>query len=245
MCGKIKICVLCFSRNKNSRTKEIINEVLERINEQFGSENLDIDYINHELLNVSVCQGCNNCFYNGFCIQDDDMTMLQEKLLEADIIIFGTPVYINFISGEMKSFLDRIAYWTHLMPLLGKYAIIVTASSNSGVSEALKYMYDISCYYGLDVIGAIGEARTMGRNETLINIDILVNRLQRIKNFKECIKPNQFRENIFRQFADIYRSSLINNNTAKNFEAKYWEQNEYLKFERLFDLMDNKNKICK
>ena len=62
---------------------------------------------------VDYCRSCLSCFLKGFCPLDrsDDMGMLKRKMLEADILFFGTPVYLWQMSGIAKSVIDRISYW--------------------------------------------------------------------------------------------------------------------------------------
>ena len=44
--------------------------------------------------NVNSCLGCNACFKtNGVCAQKDDMTILYEKMSQADMLVIVSPVY--------------------------------------------------------------------------------------------------------------------------------------------------------
>lgn len=40
---------------------------------------------------------------------------LEKKILEADLIVLLSPVYLNNVSGAMKTFLDRIGSWVHTL----------------------------------------------------------------------------------------------------------------------------------
>lgn len=57
--------------------------------------------------NIGFCKGCGACFDSGRCSQRDDMAGILDKLLAADVIVFGTPVYFYGMNGQMKTFLDR------------------------------------------------------------------------------------------------------------------------------------------
>lgn len=62
---------------------------------------------------INICKACNTCQKENHylkCVFDkkDDVRSIFNKMTEADIIIFATPVYIFGISGLMKIFLDRI-----------------------------------------------------------------------------------------------------------------------------------------
>ena len=68
-----------------------------------------VEKINLRELKINHCRGCGYCStidYNG-CCQKDDMAAVLDKLLAADVIVFGTPVYFYAMCGQMKTFIDR------------------------------------------------------------------------------------------------------------------------------------------
>ncbi len=58
-------------------------------------------------LKISPCTSCGTCHKNGKCIIDDDMQEMHEKLLQADCIVFASPIYFGGVSAQLKSFIDR------------------------------------------------------------------------------------------------------------------------------------------
>ena len=58
-------------------------------------------------LNLGYCTGCLRCAFEGACWQQDGMTALYHKLIEADAIVYGSPCYYGNVSGLFKSFMDR------------------------------------------------------------------------------------------------------------------------------------------
>ena len=61
-------------------------------------------------LRVKPCLGDNACWTKtpGRCVQDDDVKMLLPKIQEADMIVFGTPVYVDGMTGTLKNLVDRL-----------------------------------------------------------------------------------------------------------------------------------------
>ena len=59
---------------------------------------------------IGHCLGCFNCWLKtpGECVIKDDMTLLLEQLLVADVVVFATPLYVDNVTGLMKNFMDRI-----------------------------------------------------------------------------------------------------------------------------------------
>lgn len=56
---------------------------------------------------IAPCDGCSGCTKTGRCVIDDDAQEICEKMLEADGIIWATPVYFWSMTGLTKTFMDR------------------------------------------------------------------------------------------------------------------------------------------
>lgn len=76
----------------------------------------DTEIILLRKLNIRNCNGCLACEdRKGICKIHDDMQKVLPKMQEADIIVFGTPVYFEMLSGMLKTFMDRTCpIWTKL-----------------------------------------------------------------------------------------------------------------------------------
>ncbi len=64
-------------------------------------------------MKINICKGCGVCNTEKHllrCIYEekDDVAMIFNKMREADIIIYATPIYVFNMSGLMKIFIDRI-----------------------------------------------------------------------------------------------------------------------------------------
>lgn len=57
--------------------------------------------------NIAYCSGCGVCNDTHQCVQRDDMKEILDKMVEADVIVFATPVYFYSMNGRMKNFIDR------------------------------------------------------------------------------------------------------------------------------------------
>ena len=73
----------------------------------------DCEEITLAELKINICKGCGVCSKEKHllkCIYEekDDVAMIFNKMREADIIIYATPIYVFNMSGLMKVFIDRI-----------------------------------------------------------------------------------------------------------------------------------------
>ena len=60
-------------------------------------------------LNYNGCRACGACRRKEvpFCIQDDDVTPLMEKVASTDCLVVASPIYMGQITGPLKVVLDR------------------------------------------------------------------------------------------------------------------------------------------
>ena len=57
---------------------------------------------------INYCIGCGACQGNGGkCVQKDDMSEVLDKMIAADVIVMGTPVYFYTMNAQMKTLIDR------------------------------------------------------------------------------------------------------------------------------------------
>ena len=63
-------------------------------------------------------KGCVSCFAcktigdasYGRCAVIDDLAPVLQKVVEADVLILGSPIYFGSVTGEMQSFLERLQF---------------------------------------------------------------------------------------------------------------------------------------
>lgn len=59
-------------------------------------------------LKLDFCNGCLRCNLIGRCsISGDDWQDLSKQILEADVLVFASPVYFHHLAGPMKVLIDR------------------------------------------------------------------------------------------------------------------------------------------
>jgi putative NADPH-quinone reductase len=92
-------------RITKSATYRILSALLEGM-EEAGAET---ELVHLGKLKINHCLGCYNCWVQtpGECVQKDDMADLLPKMDAADLIVYGTPLYVFSMTGLMKNFLDR------------------------------------------------------------------------------------------------------------------------------------------
>lgn len=89
------------------------------------------------------------------------MAQLKEKMLAADFVFLGSPVYAVNISAQMKTFLDRLPAWMHTMRLAGKPGMTVVTTAGNGMEEAQNYLGMMLVSLGVKCVGKLGTYATL------------------------------------------------------------------------------------
>jgi multimeric flavodoxin WrbA len=81
-------------------------------------EGLETELIPLAGLDIRGCNACGYCFeHPGECSIEDDLLPVHQKMLAADIIIVGSPVYYGAATSLVRGLLERAGYTSR-----GKYA---------------------------------------------------------------------------------------------------------------------------
>ena len=99
----MKVIGFVGSARKGGNTDVLVNKVLEGAAER-GAET-QVVYL-HDL-NIKDCTGCMTCKETEGCPTGDDMQPLYDDIRAANGFVFGSPIYMGFLTGQAKSFLDR------------------------------------------------------------------------------------------------------------------------------------------
>lgn len=94
------------------------------------------------------------CFDRGenLCPLKDDRDKLINKMISSDGIIFASPNYSFQVSGLMKVFIDRIAFFLNRPQFFGKTYSSIVAQGVFGGSKIIKYLSSIGDGLGYNVI---------------------------------------------------------------------------------------------
>ena len=104
----MKVVAFNGSPRKDGNTSILINKVFGELNK----EGIETELIHVGKKQIQGCIACMKCAenQNGKCvIKNDIVNECIEKIMEADGVILGSPVYCSGLSGQMKSFMDRVS----------------------------------------------------------------------------------------------------------------------------------------
>lgn len=84
---------------------------------------------------INYCTGCGVCNNTHKCVQNDDMSKILDKMVNADVIVLATPVYFYTMDAQLKTLIDRtVPRYTEIS---GKefYFIVTAADTNKAMLE--------------------------------------------------------------------------------------------------------------
>lgn len=118
----------------------------------------EVKRVNLRDIELKFCTGCLSCLKTGKCALCDGVNELLPAVRDADILVFATPVYYYSMSGQLKTFLDR------LNPLYGQenkfkevYLLATAADSEKSAADgAIRGVQGwIDCFEGVKLAGVI------------------------------------------------------------------------------------------
>ena len=143
----MKILAICGSPRKGN-TYSALNSIKENY------PNIDYKVLMLNELNFELCRGCYTCVLRGEdkCPIKDDRDIIVKEMLDADGIIFASPVYSHMISATMKNLFDRLGFYAHRPRFFDKYAMTIITCSGYGAEEAIKYMDKMLGVFGFNLV---------------------------------------------------------------------------------------------
>ena len=135
----MKIVVLQGSPNKKGST-HILADCFRQGAEAAGHT---VEMIDAAHANIHPCTGCVHCGYEGPCVQKDDVEEIRKKILEADMLVFATPLYYYGMSAQLKILIDRFCAFNSSIQRKGMKSALLTVAwnSDSWTFEALEAHY--------------------------------------------------------------------------------------------------------
>jgi multimeric flavodoxin WrbA len=176
----MKITAIYGSPNKTGNTATIVDAILKGATEK--GHQIQKFYLCH--MNIHNCMACENAdqaHAEKYCNYADDMTKkIIPEIIDSDLLIINSPVYMGHITGATKNFFDR--WYTfieddHKIRILDgkKYITVVTSGAPTEVFiNATEYLYHwLSKFFKMDKVTQIHEGNMMTSDAAAKNEELL------------------------------------------------------------------------
>lgn len=161
----MKVIGICGSPRKGN-TEWMLQKLLGEV----AGYGVETELVRLRKEKIEGCKGCLKCEEGGkertgYCSIRDDMKEINLKLLQADAVVMGTPVYFELLSGLLKNFMDRTCpIWPKLE---GKYAAGI-AVAEEGIGSAID---NLKTYAILCKMNWAGEVTALARDKNQVTED--------------------------------------------------------------------------
>ena len=154
----MKILAVQGSPKKKGNTALLLDHYLLGVKE--NHRDVDVDRVFLQEKNIKPCRGCYTCVETkGDCVIKDDMQELYQKIIEADVLIFATPVYWWSITAQLKTFVDRFCPLNTDDFKGKKFVLLMTygaALPNSGPEMVQSMFKEIWNHYQVNFVQSYG-----------------------------------------------------------------------------------------
>jgi len=148
----MKVVGVCGSPRKGN-TEWMLTKLLREV----AKAGVDTELILLRKRDIKGCDGCLSCEAGGkgrkgICRIHDDMRQIYPKLVKADGLAFGTPVYFEMLSGLLKNFMDRTC---PIWPRLELKPIVGIAVAEESTGKAIENLRTYSSVCGMQWVGHV------------------------------------------------------------------------------------------
>jgi multimeric flavodoxin WrbA len=187
---------------------------------------VEFQYLFLKDCNLGQCVGCHLCILHGEdkCPLKDDRARIEQMMMEADGVIFVSPVYSQMVTTLMKNFIDHFSYLWHRPKFFGKKAMAI-ATGGGMFNETLKYMEQNAKSWGFHFVNKLGvphieSLRPKYKEKQLKNID------REVDHFYESVKVNKLPIPALKELMwfNIWKGNSMACKESLPSDYPYWQQ---------------------
>jgi len=101
----VKVLGISGSPRARGNTARLLAEILRGVSDAGG----ETSAVSLSGYTIEGCRGCERCRRDLTCTRfNDGMTLLYPRIIDADALVLGSPVYHYNVTSQMKAFIDRL-----------------------------------------------------------------------------------------------------------------------------------------
>ncbi len=122
------------SVREDGNTATLVRMVLD----EAAKAGIACEYVSLSGLSIGPCTGCERCMKEDFCTVCDDWDPIAERMLEAKVLVLGSPTYYYDVNGQTKNLIDRTYSLYHRRRLAGRGGVALAVQANAGGARAVE-----------------------------------------------------------------------------------------------------------
>jgi len=166
----VKIIGISGSPRSEGNTEFIVKEALN----EAKKEGFETEFLSLSGKAIKPCDACLSCKEVKKCIIQDDFETIFTKMIEADGIILGSPVYFGSATPEIKALIDRagyVSYQTGRRYFENKVGGPLVVARRAGQNFTLAQLLFFFLHQGMIVPGSTYWNISFGRDKLQVRDD--------------------------------------------------------------------------
>ncbi|MCK9578902.1 MAG: flavodoxin family protein [Methanoregula sp.] len=148
----MKVLGISGSMRKEGNTAILVKAILTRC-EDAG---IRTKFISLAGKKVQPCLGCDKCREKKWCvIENDDWGDIVKEVMDADVLVIGSPTYYFDVNGHTKNFIDRTYSLYHDRKLAGRKGVAVAVHANKGASRTIQTLEGFLSTHEFSSLGSV------------------------------------------------------------------------------------------
>lgn len=130
----------------------------------------EVEVLHVGKMKIGGCMGCEYCHTKGEgkCIQKDDMEKVMPAYLEADMIVYASPVYYFDMTAQLSAAMQRV-YAIGKPAKATKAALLISSGSPNTGEGAITTYHNMLKYMGISDAGIFTAAGEENKSEAKLN----------------------------------------------------------------------------
>ena len=220
--------------NRRGSTYHITHQIIESLDQRIQPTITEF-FVPQAL--PQACVGCFRCIFEdeSKCPHASYTEVLKSSMLEADLIILTSPVYVFNVSGSMKSLLDHFGYqWMSHRPeksMFNKLGLSVVTAAGAGLNPTQKTLKTNLNFWGIKQTFGFKHA-VMAKSYQEIPSDVKIKIEKKTKKLAQNISkaylyPKKKPELITRLYFAVMRLGKKGHPEWNEVDHTYWLNNHY------------------
>ena len=130
----------------------------------------EVEVLHVGKMKIGGCMGCEYCHTKGEgkCIQKDDMDKVMAAYLDADMIVYASPVYCFDVTAQLSAAMQRV-YAIGKPPKATKAALLISSGSPNTGKGAITTYRDMLGYMQIEDAGVFTAAGDENKSEAKLS----------------------------------------------------------------------------
>jgi len=148
----MKVLGISGSMRKDGNTATLVQEILKHCE----GHGIQTEFVSLAGKKIHPCLGCEKCKEKKWCvIENDDWGGIIDKVLDADVLIIGSPTYYFDVCGHVKNFIDRTYSLYHDRKLAGRKGVAVAVHAHNGGTRTIQTLEGFLSTHEFSSLGSV------------------------------------------------------------------------------------------